>query len=121
MAVITGRVDVAVPGSVAPDDGTVAPSPGDAGDGAWAGASGGKGPGDPAFGDGARWCALVGGMAGERPTGACAGARRWCLASVHGASAIDAAGAASMAAKRRAVKIQSLQREAMAMGTTLKD
>ena len=121
VAVITGRVDDAVTGGggVAPDDGIIAPSPGD--DGAWAGPSGGKGPGDPAFVDGARWCALVGGMASERPTGACAGARRWCLASVHGASAIDAAGAASMAAKRRAVKIQSLQREAMAMGTTLKD
>ena len=128
MAVITGRVDVAVPGSVAPDDGTVAPSPGDAGDGAWAGASGGKGPGDLAFGDGARWGALVGGMADVRPTGACAGARcwRWRPAPVHGASATDAAGAASTAAKRRAVKVQSLPRAAMAMGSwkpavTLKD
>jgi len=128
VAVITGRVDDAVTGGggVAPDDGIIAPSPGD--DGAWAGPSGGKGPGDPAFGDGARWCALVGGMADVRPTGACAGARcwRWRPAPVHGASATDAAGAASTAAKRRAVKVQSLPRAAMAMGSwkpavTLKD
>jgi hypothetical protein len=103
MAVTTGRVDDAVPGGVAPD--TVAPSPGD--DGATAAAAGGSG--ESAAG------ALDGGTVADVCTaGAGAGARWWRLAPVRGASAVDAAGAASTAvATRRAMKMQSLRPEAM--------